>query len=142
MGFDKCGTAGVGVGAAPAEGVQTLTQHHGLTGRQHRVAHGALSGLRVQHQAPLIQLDMLQVVPLLLLLLPLGTWAGPRGQSRLGVVKQEAGESWGWKQGAQPSKKSWPAGGEAKRQWARMGLQDGQGYARAIAVGKERSRSE
>ena len=51
--------AGGGVRAAPAEGVQTLTQHHGLAGRQHRVAYGALGRLGVQHQAPLIQLHVL-----------------------------------------------------------------------------------
>lgn len=86
----------LGVGPAPAEGMQTLTQHHGLAGRQHRVAHGALSGLGVQHQAPLIQLDMLQVVPLLLLLLPLGTRSRARGRSgSQGGSDQEGGRTRG-----------------------------------------------
>lgn len=97
------------MGAAPAEGVQTLTQHHGIAGRQHQVAHGALGGLGVQHQAPLIQLDVLQVVSLLLLLLPLGTRGGAAGRVRVSGEGQtrkgagpggpgqtpEAGQSWG-----------------------------------------------
>ena len=82
------------MGAAPAEGVQTLTQHHGIAGRQHQVAHGALGGLGVQHQAPLIQLDVLQVVSLLLLLLPLGTRGGAAGRVRVsgeGQTRKGAG---------------------------------------------------
>lgn len=94
----------VGVGAAPAEGVQTLTQHHGIAGRQHQVAHGALGGLGVQHQAPLIQLDVLQVVPLLLLLLPLGTRGGAAGRVRVSGEGQTG-------KGAGPGTRSYPGGG-------------------------------
>lgn len=78
----------LGVGATPAEGVQTLPKHNGLAWRQHQVAHGAFGGFSVQHQAPLIQLDVLQVVPLLLLLLPLGTWGGAAGQVRVSGMGQ------------------------------------------------------
>lgn len=78
----------LGVGATPAEGVQTLPKHNGLAWRQHQVAHGAFGRFSVQHQAPLIQLDVLQVVPLLLLLLPLGTWGRAAGQVRVSGMGQ------------------------------------------------------
>ena len=90
--------ARVGGGAAPAEGVQTLAQHHGLARRQDQVAHGALGGLGVQNQAPLIQLHMLPVVAFLLLLLPLGTWGWGRGAGqglRGGQTRKGAGPGQG-----------------------------------------------
>ena len=67
--------------------MQTLAQHHGLAGRQDRVAHGALGGLGVQNQAPLIQLHVLVIVAFLLLLLQLGTRGWGRRWARQGQFK-------------------------------------------------------
>ena len=97
--------ARAGSRAAPAEGVQTLAQHHGLARSQDRVAHGALGGLCVQNQAPLIQLHVLPVVAFLLLLLPLGTrgWGRGAGQGlRGGQTRKGAGPGQGWRRRAGP----------------------------------------
>lgn len=77
--------------------MQTLPQHHGLAGPQRRVAHWALSGLCIQDQASLLHLDVLQVVPLLLLLFPLDkrSGVGPGGKSEPGQ-SQDAELGWDW----------------------------------------------
>lgn len=103
--------------AEPAEGVQTLAQHHGLTRRQDTVAHRALGGLGVQNQAPLIQLHVLQVVAFLLLLLPLGTWGWGRGRVRV----SGAGRT---RKGAEPG------GGGQDQVRERAGLGRGAGWFR------------
>lgn len=133
-----------GAGPAPAEGVQTLAQHHGLTRRQDTVAHRALGGLGVQNQAPLIQLHVLQVVAFLLLLLPLGTrgWGRGAGQGLRGGQDQEGGRTgWGWAGPGRGGGGRTGAGGrmvqtaqwEAKGgSWKDPGVRVGLGMAQAV----------
>lgn len=109
--------------------MKALPQHHGLARCQHRVAHRAFGGLGVQHQALLIQLDVLQVVPLLLLLLPLGTWGGATGWVRVsgkGQTRKRAGPEGmvGSQRGDKSEESGFPHGGGSghavgvnKRHW-------------------------